>query len=57
MDLMLEPIVEKYFVANLSFPYTAQRTLGGKENIGKIFIIWRHFMSMYKEALAKNPDS
>lgn len=57
MDLMLEPIIDKYFVANLSFPYSAQRTLGGKENIGKIFIIWRHFMSMYKEALGKNPDS
>lgn len=30
LDIMLEPVIDKYFIKNLSFPYTALQTLGGK---------------------------
>lgn len=47
MDIILEPVIQKYFVNHLSFPYTALQTLGGKQNIGKIFIVWSHFYNFY----------
>ena len=48
MDFILEPILQKYFIQHLSFPYTALQTIGGKENIGKIFIVWNHYYNLYK---------
>jgi hypothetical protein len=39
----------------MSFPFTALQTVGGKENIGKIFIVWKHFHNSYSEALKKAP--
>jgi hypothetical protein len=55
MDVILEPVIQKYFVQYWSFPYAGLQTLGGKENIGKIFIVWKHFYNMYTKALKKAP--
>ena len=54
LDIMLEPIIEKYFIKNRSFPYSGYNTMGGKEHLGKIFIVWRHFHNIYTNALSKN---
>ncbi len=29
-------------------------TIGGRENIGKIFIVWMHFYSTYFQSLSEN---
>lgn len=56
MDLILEPVIDKYFIRYVSFPYTTLQTVGGKENIGKIFMVWNHFHNLYKDALLKPPN-
>lgn len=43
MDIIMEPVISKYFVKHTSFPYTTFETIGGRENVGKIFIVWSHF--------------
>ncbi len=55
MDFILEPVIHKYFIKNLSFPYSALETVGGRDNIGKIFMVWNHFYNIYKEKLEKEP--
>lgn len=55
MDLMLEPIIQKYFIKYKSFPYTAFQTIGGRENIGKIFLLWKHYHNTYTNILNGEP--
>ena len=50
---MDQPVISKYFVKYKSFPFFCHHTIGGKENIGKIFIIWMHFYKTYYEALTE----
>ncbi len=47
LDVILEPVITRYFVKYRSFPFMCEETLGGKENIGKIFIIWMHYYKIY----------
>ena len=51
LDLIIEPIFTRYFVKYRSFPFQCEHTLGAKENIGKIFVIWTHFYKAYYERL------
>jgi len=54
----MEPIFNKYFVKYKSFPFLCEHTIGGKENLGKIFVVWMHFYRAYYEALtAKKLES
>ena len=52
LDIILEPIINKYYIENESFPYTGHGTIGGGEHMGKIFIVWKHFFTLYNRSLA-----
>jgi hypothetical protein len=47
LDVVLKPYVEKFFVKYESFPYSCRNTVGGKENLTKVFILWRHYYDLY----------
>lgn len=40
MDVILEPVVTKYYIRYESFPFRASETIGADEHLGKIFLIW-----------------
>jgi hypothetical protein len=53
LDMIIDPIITKYFVKYRSFPFMCDHTIGGNENIGKIFIVWMHFYKIYYEQLGE----
>ena len=58
LDILSEPIINDYFIKNEIFPYLCQETIGGKEHLGKVFMIWNYYYSKYAEALGilENPN-
>ena len=53
LDMIMEPIISRYFVQYRSFPFMCEHTLGGRENIGKIFVVWTHFYNIYHKQLSE----
>lgn len=53
LDLIMEPIMAKYFIKYRSFPFLCEHTIGGRENIGKIFIVWMHYYKTYYDILSE----
>lgn len=51
LDFIMEPIIGKYFIKYRSFPFLCHHTIGGKENIGKIFMVWMHFYKTYYDVI------
>jgi hypothetical protein len=51
LDLILEPLIQRYFVKYESFPYSCRNTVGGKENLTKVFLLWKHFYGIYSSAI------
>jgi len=50
---MDQPVITNYFVKHKSFPFLCHHTIGGRENIGKIFIIWMHYYKTYYDILTE----
>jgi hypothetical protein len=53
LDLIIEPIFTRYFVKYRSFPFLCDHTIGGQENVGKIFAVWMHFYNTYYSLLSE----
>jgi hypothetical protein len=43
LDLILSPLIQNYFIKYQSFPYSCRNTVGGKENLSKVFLVWNHY--------------
>ena len=53
LDIIMDPVINRYFSRYRSFPFMCHHTIGGKENIGKIFIVWNHFFHLYHNQLSE----
>lgn len=51
LDIILKPWIQNYFVKYQSFPYSCRNTVGGKENLTKVFLLWRHYYGLYSKAV------
>lgn len=51
--MIIDPIISRYFTQYRSFPFMCEHTLGGRENIGKIFVVWTHFYNNYHKQLSE----
>lgn len=50
LDLILEPIVSKYFIGYKSFPFNVTKTIGGVELINSLFVVWDYYYQKYHQA-------
>lgn len=55
LDLMLEPLIDKFFIKNYRFPYSVKNKVGGPELVNSLFLIWNFYYKKYHQA--KDPDS
>lgn len=51
LDLILEPVIHKYFIQYESFPFLCEHTIGGLENLGKVFQLWHFYYDKYSTAI------
>lgn len=54
LDLVLEPLVERFFIKYKRFPYSIKNKVGGPELASSLFLIWKFYYSKYHQA--KYPD-
>lgn len=50
LDLILEPLVSKYFIGYRSFPFNTTKTVGGTELINSLFVVWDYYYHKYRQA-------
>jgi len=56
LDIILKPLIQNYFVKYESFPYSCRNTVGGKENLTKVFLLWRHYFTLYSNTVKGKTD-
>jgi hypothetical protein len=51
LDIILGPIMKKFFVDLKSFPFKAEDVIGANYGVKNVFILWKHFHDNYVELL------
>ena len=53
LDMLLDPILRKYFTEFRTFPFVPEHTIGSKTMLAQLFVIYEHYFREYARSVTK----